>query len=378
MKKYITHTFTSLAIFSLTIFFSTSVQSVRAQTTTSDIMCPAGYTCKPLQAQPENCPAGYICTLISYPSTPVIPAAPILVKPTCHSFSTDLRVNDSGSDVVELQTQLISNKFDIPAISSGNTSKGYIGSQTVSAIRKYQQSKGLAVTGILDSSTRQEINSSLDSLGCVKPPTPIGGVSEQVRCVFNGSSNQEKCYTSADNPSLNFNCSGIGACVANVKGQSGTQLTWKSPCGGGILPITTIDGNNKDVNFTCSATTLPSITILSPNGGEKYKNNGSPITVNWQTTNISSSQILDVIRLRAYLGDQEYNLAYNVRNDGQEVVVPSSVPVGAYTLEIKSNVNGTTVMDSSDSYFKIIDSEISDAPIPMDGLASSTKKYITR
>lgn len=111
----------------------------------------------------------------------------------------------------------------------------------------------------------------------------------------------------------------------------------------------------KCVSGKCVANTTPSITVLSPNGGETYKNDGSPITVNWSTNNVPSSQKLDVIRLRAYPSGQEYNLAYGVLNDGHEVLVPSSVPVGAYTLEIKTYVNGTLVMDSSDSYFKIID-----------------------
>ena len=99
----------------------------------------------------------------------------------------------------------------------------------------------------------------------------------------------------------------------------------------------------------------PSITVTSPNGGETYKNDGSSITVNWQTINVPLLQKLDVIRLRAYPNGQEYNLAYNVLNDGREVIViPSSVPVGAYTLEIKTYVAGVLVFDASDSYFKIV------------------------
>ena len=104
----------------------------------------------------------------------------------------------------------------------------------------------------------------------------------------------------------------------------------------------------------------PSITVLSPNGGETYKNDGSSITVNWLTNNVPPSHIIDVIRLRVYPTGydfkQEYNLATNVLNDGQEVItIPSSIPVGAYTLEMKTYVGETLVMDSSNSYFKIID-----------------------
>lgn len=113
---------------------------------------------------------------------------------------------------------------------------------------------------------------------------------------------------------------------------------------------------NTCMNSTCViASTDSSITVLSPNGGETFMNDGSPIIVTWRTRNVSSSQRLDVIRLSAFPDGQEYNMAYGVLNDGHAVVFPSSVPVGAYTLEIKSYVNGNLVMDASDSSFKIID-----------------------
>ncbi len=112
-----------------------------------------------------------------------------------------------------------------------------------------------------------------------------------------------------------------------------------------------------DSYFTiASPATQPSVTIISPNGGETYKNDGNPITVKWQTINVLSSQKFDIIRLRAYPNGREYNLVYDVLNDGQEIItIPASVPVGAYTLEIKTYVNGSLAMDASDSYFKIVD-----------------------
>lgn len=115
-------------------------------------------------------------------------------------------------------------------------------------------------------------------------------------------------------------------------------------------------GSDKEVVKLGFTDSLPSITVLSPNGGETYKNDGSPITVNWWTSNVPASKKFDVIRLRVYPNGQEYNLATNVLNDGQEVIaIPSDVPVGSYTLEMKTYVNDTLVMDSSDSYFKIVD-----------------------
>lgn len=97
----------------------------------------------------------------------------------------------------------------------------------------------------------------------------------------------------------------------------------------------------------------PSITILSPDGGETYKKE-SKITVNWQTKNVPSSFKFDVIRLRDYFNGGEYNLATNVKNDGQEIIVLKNIPEGAYTLEMKAYLDNVLVMDSSDSYFKVV------------------------
>jgi hypothetical protein len=119
-----------------------------------------------------------------------------------------------------------------------------------------------------------------------------------------------------------------------------------------------------------NSTIQPSVTILSPNGGETYKNDGSQITVNWTTANVPATFRFDVIRLRDHSNGGEYNLKTNVLNDGQEVIViPNNVPIGSYILEIKAYLNNVLVMDSSDSYFKIISNIIT---TPVVGRCSDT------
>ena len=44
-----------------------------------------------------------------------------------YNFQSDLQVGASGPDVTALQNWLISNGYDIPAISSGRTPRGYFG-----------------------------------------------------------------------------------------------------------------------------------------------------------------------------------------------------------------------------------------------------------
>ncbi|MEK9175430.1 MAG: dockerin type I domain-containing protein, partial [Patescibacteria group bacterium] len=93
---------------------------------------------------------------------------------------------------------------------------------------------------------------------------------------------------------------------------------------------------NKSFNFNLSSQTQPSITVLSPNGSEQWQV-GSMQTVQWTSTDLSSSDSIGVIRLRNFSGT-EFNLTQNTTsNDGQEtIIVPQSLQAGTYTLEVKS------------------------------------------
>jgi len=74
------------------------------------------------------------------------------------TFSNNLSVGASGSDVVNLQTWLISNGYDIPALSSGSASHGYFGAQTKTALMKYQFANGIPNTGYFGPMTRGRMN----------------------------------------------------------------------------------------------------------------------------------------------------------------------------------------------------------------------------
>lgn len=143
------------------------------------------------------------------------------------------------------------------------------------------------------------------------------------------------------NPSFTFVCK-------NKYGESKKTITLNVIDAASPIVANTAISNNS-VNST-----IPSITIVSPNGGETYRNDGSPIEVFWKTNNVSSAQSLNLIRLRSYADGREYDLVQNTPNDGKELVyISPSIPVGSYTLEIKTYVGGVLVTDSSDSYFKI-------------------------
>ncbi|MFH0890618.1 MAG: CARDB domain-containing protein [Candidatus Liptonbacteria bacterium] len=104
----------------------------------------------------------------------------------------------------------------------------------------------------------------------VSPP-PIPTVSEQVKCLFDGTTSEQKCYTATNSSDKYYNlgCSGVGACVADVKGNKGDQITWKSSCGG--YAYTTMDGQNEYAKFSCSGTVPPPIPTPIPTVSEQVK-----------------------------------------------------------------------------------------------------------
>ncbi|MBI2049951.1 MAG: VWA domain-containing protein [Candidatus Staskawiczbacteria bacterium] len=130
------------------------------------------------------------------------------------------------------------------------------------------------------------------------------------------------------------------------------------------------DSNNCGVMIsklseTQSCTTAqPSITVLSPNGGERYAvksvMDGNAIIVRWQTINMSLSQELE-IRLRgkpssAYPDGRIHARVRRVSNKDTETMPPTFVytPPGDYKVEIETYVDNVLVFDSSDDYFKIV------------------------
>lgn len=112
------------------------------------------------------------------------------------TFNNDLSVGTTGSDVVQLQTWLISNGFDIPAISSGAASKGFFGSQTKAAVAAYQNSVNLPAYGYFGPMTRGWINSNGNHGNSLTVTSPNGGETWQmgtthnITWTSNGLSNQ--------------------------------------------------------------------------------------------------------------------------------------------------------------------------------------------
>lgn len=88
------------------------------------------------------------------------------------AFNVNLQVGSTGADVSALQSVLIQNGFSIPSISNGSAAPGYFGSQTLTAVKAYQASRGIPNTGFVGPLTRAALNSG--STGSVTTSCPAG------------------------------------------------------------------------------------------------------------------------------------------------------------------------------------------------------------
>jgi len=90
-----------------------------------------------------------------------------------YMFSKNLTVGSTGADVTALQTWLIANGYDIPSISSGVAAKGYFGSQTKTAVAKYQTAVGLPAFGFFGPLTQAKLNVGGGTVIVPSTPTTV-------------------------------------------------------------------------------------------------------------------------------------------------------------------------------------------------------------
>ncbi len=115
---------------------------------------------------------------------------------------------------------------------------------------------------------------------------------EQVKCVFEGTKTEQKCYVSGSK--VTFSCSGFGTCTSSVAAEKGTELIWKSSCGG--YAYTTVDGVNEQVTFKCSNTIPGNSPDLVINNLKVYqqfdeKTQGTATWVEYDLKNIGNGDV---------------------------------------------------------------------------------------
>ncbi len=217
----------------------------------------------------------------------------------CVSVQNNLRYRSTdagtGGEVTVLQDFLQAQGY------LNSSPSGFFGLMTLESVRRFQSDHSISPTGYVGPLTRAEIK----AVTCGRPTAgnipPI-------------SQNQTGCFP--------------GAVYSNTTGA------------------------------LCNMSSLqPSMTVISPSGGESYRV-GDIMDVRWTSSGIPSDNIVN-IRLKGYTDGKEYNFPpYPLQsyNDGSESVrVQSTIPIGSYILELKTPANGGgSYLASSNSYFKIV------------------------
>ncbi|MBU6426734.1 IPT/TIG domain-containing protein [Patescibacteria group bacterium] len=285
--------------FAVTVFIPAPAS---AQTTP---ICPAGYTCTPINPQPMNCPAGYICTPTSLPA-----------QTYCHTFNTNLGIGSSGDEVAALVKVL---GMDGEALGVGGYYNQF-NENVASAVSSFQEKYSSDIltpvgltygTGYVGASTRAKLN---QLYGCVTTSNQSSHVisylqaaaedknimhaGEQTWIYGSGLSSAQYIMINGQSVPMLHSSDTSVSFYAPSSLQNGTasiyvgdQTLWTS---NSITVQTVANAANSSCasgqtwNGTACVTTQPSITVLSPNGGQVF-NSGGTLTVNWSANNIPAA-----------------------------------------------------------------------------------------
>lgn len=155
-------------------------------------------------------------------TTGILVAFAVLVSTSAVSAQT-LSVGSSGTEVVKLQTWLINNGYPIPLIEQGKASKGYFGVQTSEAVKMYQEDRGVALTGVIDTEGYGNVK-----LGAVAGPDfysdylNINGVRSQYRTT--GLTQASTTVCSLASPKNSTSTLALAAIRFNVASTSATYV----------------------------------------------------------------------------------------------------------------------------------------------------------
>lgn len=344
----------------------------------------------------------------------------------CHTFNTDLKIGDQGDDVASLLTVLVMNGIATERSSNYASMFDETLASHVSAFQEKYRSEiltpaGLSnATGYLGARTRAKLN-SLYGCGNTQPVA----CTMEARACPDGSyvgRTGPKCEfatcpsTTTPTPSLNVTSPNGGETwyLGNLN-----VISWKPAQNPSVSPISVslVDsyGNERFIGTTkntvnqdyyawpipnctaanpCSSnfqiapgkykiritsptskdesdgyftiagptTGVPSVTVMSPNGGEKFTQ-GSIMPVWWKNTNYRNS----VVNVYLYRGNHSGDYNYVARigdvaqtnDEGVDTwVIPSSVPAGdnyfiRVNLDVKDPEAGYDMNDDSDRPFSI-------------------------
>jgi len=297
----------------------------------------------------------------------------------CHTFNTNLKINDQGEDVIALHQVLEKEGFgpfdrggdDINALKifTEDTASAVVGFQEKyinEILTPYRLKHG---TGFVGAGTRAKLN-KLYSCGGIQKAffsvTPTNLTPGQ-QYIFNGKLSgaipNSEVYFYLKSPDGTMQENGRYVGKTDFSGDlsvNTTQTIYKGAQIGTYTAWVMVgDRKSNTVDFKVSSSKA-SITVVSPNGGEKLVE-GTDYAIKWNSQEVDGTAYINIS-----FYDSSYDYGYmgggllatvNVKDGSYIWHVVKKLPGGnpfvgdAYKIEVRSS---SSVNDSSDNYFSIV------------------------
>ena len=167
------------------------------------------------------------------------------------------------------------------------------------------------------------------------------------------SANFDRCYASSQVPGWNNYTSRATSSSMSIgaPASAGTFVYSLTCLKANPYPMDNSYATSTVTVNVVATTSTPSITVLSPNGGETWTI-GSTQDIRWSSKNFASSEKIEIRLIsNEYLGTTD--LISGTLNDGQEsIIVPNVAPGTKYGIQIYSK-NNASVVDTNDFHFTI-------------------------
>lgn len=309
----------------------------------------------------------------------------------CYNFKYNLNAQSRGKEVSQLQTALEKEGFEIDAYEKANQ---IFDESTASAVSGFQEkyrdeiltpNKLKYATGFVGKSTRAKLN-SLYGCGVIRPipttqpylsisPTDITvGTSYSYQftgIVSNATPNSDvKLYLQRPDGTMKVEDYYVGKTDSNGVLKAIHNQSTPAAYGGAYSAWVEVDGKKSNVvNINVTSATQPSITVLSPNGGEIWKV-GEARQIKWNSMNAGDSIYIDIFDqpiISTILPIAPSGLAIPNTGYYNWTIPPvSQLPGGGKSANYLIRVhNGTGGLgDSSDKSFSIIMEATTTIPLP--------------
>ena len=315
----------------------------------------------------------------------------------------DVDPNPTATDCVALQNNLryrdrdINKNGEVSTLQDFLQSKGYLNSEptgyfgllTFKAVKDFQKANDISPTGYVGPITRAKIKAltcdgiTSGSATLIIKEDSIPNNSQDFSFVVKGVSSETGVSNYVQNFILDDDQSSTTSNIKTLQLIPGTYKisqskvdNWdifasylKKDVDEDILENST-DGNlyvdigaGKSLTVSyinrLTTSTTPSITVLSPNGGETYTA-GQQITVKWNSKYIGSNEKISVsiYKKGAQLSQEGSPYGYTTTNIGSyNWIIPKDINSNQYEVSVGYILtNGNAVYDNSDNYFTITSS----------------------